>query len=161
MAFVASFTLDLATLSRECTGQRWWFEAFSPDQTPPSGLISTSPDMVRFGRMILGGGVLDGQRVLTAASVARMIQPEVAVASSPAGDLPGFSFGASWFVGTDARGRQVLMHGGQGMAFTSLLLIRPDDAFVAAVVANGTYVDGANGMHLMGAIANTQFPPSK
>src|SRR5688572_28394021 len=44
MAFVASFTLDLATLSRECTHQRWWFEPFSPDQTPPSGLISTSAD---------------------------------------------------------------------------------------------------------------------
>jgi CubicO group peptidase (beta-lactamase class C family) len=159
MAFVASFTLDLATLSRECTRQRWWFEAFSPDQTPPSGLISTSADMVRFGRMILGGGVLDGQRVLTAASVARMIEPEVAVASSPAGDLPGFSFGASWFIGTDARGRQVLMHGGQGMAFTSLLLIRPEDDFVAALVANGTYIDGANGMHLMEAIGNTQFLP--
>lgn len=159
MAFVASFTLDLATLSRECTGQRWWFEAFSPDQTPPSGLISTSPDMVRFGRMILGGGVLDGQRILEASSVARMIEPQVLVESSPAGDLPGFSFGASWFIGTDGHGRQVLMHGGQGMAFTSLLLIRPDDAFVAALVANGTYVDGANGMHLMEAIANTQFLP--
>lgn len=157
MAFVASFTLDLATLSRECTHQRWWFEPFSPDQTPPSGLISTSADMVRFGRMIAGGGLLDGERILSESSVERMTRPRVSVASSPVGAPPGFSFGDAWFITQDDAGRRVLLHGGQGMAFTSLLMIRPEDGFALAVVANGTYVDGAKGLHLMEVLAKMNW----
>jgi D-alanyl-D-alanine carboxypeptidase len=154
-AFMASFSLDLATLSRECSRRRWWFEYFSPDQTPPSGLISTSADMVRFGRMILGRGVLDGQRILTEATVLRMTEVRVPVTSSPA--PPGFSFGESWFITHDARGRRMLMHGGQGMAFTSLLMIRPDDELVAAIVANGSYFDGASGLNLMTMLGNMDW----
>lgn len=156
MAFMASFSLDLGNLSRGCTGQRWWFRYFSPDQTPPSGLISTSSDMVRFGQMILNRGVLDGQRILSEASVARMTAVRVAVSSSPV-DAPGFSFGDSWFITHDARGRRTLMHGGQGMAFTSLLMIRPDDRFVAALVGNGTYLDGANGLNLMNVLSTMDW----
>lgn len=157
MAFMASFSLDLGTLSRECTRQRWWFEHFSPDQTPPSGLISTSSDMVRFGQMILNRGVLDGRRILSEASVERMTEARVAVSSSPVGAPPGFSFGDSWFITDDAGGRRMLMHGGQGMAFASLLMIRPDDEVVAAIAANGTYVDGANGLELMTVLANMDW----
>jgi len=157
MAFMASFMLDLGTLSRECTHQRWWFELFSPDQTPPSGLISTSSDMVRFGRMIVGGGALDGERILSEGSVARMTTPRVAVSSSPVGGPPGYSFGDSWFITTDAQGRQVLLHGGQGMAFSALLLVRPADELVVALVANGTYLDGMNGMALMDVLTSTDF----
>jgi len=158
MAFIASFSLDLATLSRECSDRRWWFEYFSPDQTPPSGLISTSSDMVRFGRMVLGRGELDDQRILSEASVERMIEPKVSVSSSPVGT--GFSLGQSWFITEDARGRRLLMHGGQGMAFTSLLMIRPDDALVAAVVANGTYFDGENGHRLMTVLGSMDWASS-
>jgi hypothetical protein len=49
------------------------------------------------------------------------------------------------------------MHGGQGMAFTSLLMIRPDDELVAALVANGTYVEGANGLTLMTTLGNIEW----
>jgi D-alanyl-D-alanine carboxypeptidase len=157
MAFMASFSLDLATLSRECSHRRWWFEYFSPDQTAPSGLISTSSDMVRFGRMILGRGTLDGQRILSEASVERMTLARVPLASSPADLPPGFSLGDSWFISDDARGRRMLMHGGQGMAFTSLLMIRPDDELVAALVANGSYIDGANGLNLMTVLAKMDW----
>jgi D-alanyl-D-alanine carboxypeptidase len=157
MAFIASFSLDLDTLSRECTDDRHWFELFSADQTPPSGLISTSSDMLRFGRMILGRGALEGQRILKPTSVDRMTQSHASHSSSPAGDLQGFSFGDAWFITRDAHGRQILMHGGQGMAFTSLLMIRPADEFVAAIVANGTYFDGNNGLHLMSVLAEMDW----
>jgi len=36
------------------------------------GLFSTAPDYVRFVRALMGGGVLDGQRILSGASVAMM-----------------------------------------------------------------------------------------
>jgi hypothetical protein len=104
-------------------------------------------------------GVLDGQRILTEASVAHMTEARVTVSSAPAGVPPGFSFADSWFVTSDARGRRVLMHGGQGMAFTSLLMVRPEDELVAAIVANGTYVDGAQGQNLMTVLANMDWTP--
>jgi CubicO group peptidase (beta-lactamase class C family) len=157
MAFIASFSIDLDDIGRECTRQRWWFNYFSPDQTPPSGLIGTSADMVRLGRMILDGGVLDGQRILSAAAVQRMTEARVAVASSPVGAPSGYAFGEPWFITHDANGRRMLLHGGQGMGFTSLLLIRPDDALVAAIAANGTYVDGANGLELMTVLADMDW----
>jgi CubicO group peptidase (beta-lactamase class C family) len=157
MAFVASFSVDLGTLSRGCSRRRWWFEYFSPDQTAPSGLISTSSDMLRFGRMMNQGGTLDGRRLLNQASVARMTSAQVAVSSSPAQLPPGFSFGLAWFITNDTRGRRVLMHGGQGMAFTSLLMLRPQDELVVALAANGTYVDGADGMKLMSVLADMDW----
>jgi uncharacterized protein YbbC (DUF1343 family)/CubicO group peptidase (beta-lactamase class C family) len=45
-----------------------------------AGLFSTARDMTRFARMLLGGGALGGQRVLSPLTVARMIQP-----ATPAG----------------------------------------------------------------------------
>ncbi len=39
---------------------------------PAGGLFATAQDLARFYRMLLGGGVLDGQRVLSEAAVARM-----------------------------------------------------------------------------------------
>jgi uncharacterized protein YbbC (DUF1343 family)/CubicO group peptidase (beta-lactamase class C family) len=45
-----------------------------------AGLFSTAADLSRFCRMLVGGGRLDGVRVLSAATVARMIAP-----STPAG----------------------------------------------------------------------------
>jgi len=154
-AFMASFSLDLGVLSRGCSNRRWWFKYFSPDQTPPSGLISTSSDMLRFGQMILNRGSLDGHRILNEASIERMTEVRVPVSTSPA--PPGFSFGDSWFISNDPHGRQMLLHGGQGMAFTSLLLIRPQDSLVAAIVANGTYFDGANGLNLMTLLSNMDW----
>jgi uncharacterized protein YbbC (DUF1343 family) len=44
-----------------------------------AGLFSTADDLTRFARMLLGGGLLDGARVLSPLSVARMTAP-----SSPA-----------------------------------------------------------------------------
>lgn len=40
-----------------------------------AGLFSTANDMVRFARMLLGGGELDGVRVLSPLTVARMTSP--------------------------------------------------------------------------------------
>lgn len=40
-----------------------------------AGLFSTANDLVRFARMLLGGGALDGVRVLSPLTVARMISP--------------------------------------------------------------------------------------
>lgn len=81
-----------------------------------AGLFGTASDLGRFARMLLGGGALDGVRVLAPASVARMTSratPPGMIAvrglgwdidssySSPRGELfPVGSFGHTGFTGT-------------------------------------------------------------
>ena len=81
-----------------------------------AGLFSTARDLQRFARMLINGGELDGVRVLSAATVARMITPVPLPAnagsrglgwdidtsfSSNRGDLfPIGSFGHTGFTGT-------------------------------------------------------------
>ena len=81
-----------------------------------AGLFSTARDLQRFARMLVNGGELDGVRVLSAASVARMIAPvpmpgnagtrglgwDIDTSfSSNRGDLfPVGSFGHTGFTGT-------------------------------------------------------------
>jgi D-alanyl-D-alanine carboxypeptidase len=161
MAFMASFRLDLGALSRECTRQRYWFEYFSTDQTPPSGLLGTTSDMVRLGQMIVGRGTLGGRKILSETSVEHMIEPRAEVKSSPMGPLPDFSLGDAWFITRDEKGRKLLIHGGQGMAFRALLVIRPDDELVASIAANGTYLDGEDGLSIMRVILATDFESPK
>lgn len=42
-----------------------------------AGLFSTADDLARFAQMVLNGGVLEGRRLLSAASIARMTAPVV------------------------------------------------------------------------------------
>jgi uncharacterized protein YbbC (DUF1343 family) len=81
-----------------------------------AGLFSTAADLSRFCRMLLNGGVLEGARVLSPATVARMIEPSTPAVmkdvrglgwdidssySSNRGDLfPIGSFGHTGFTGT-------------------------------------------------------------
>ena len=81
-----------------------------------AGLFSTAADLARFGRMILGGGMLDGVRVLAPLTVARMTSPATPAGmpdvrglgwdidsrySANRGDLfPVGSFGHTGFTGT-------------------------------------------------------------
>jgi len=81
-----------------------------------AGLFSTAHDLQRFARMLINGGALDGARVLSPATVARMITPVTLPAnagtrglgwdidtsfSSNRGDLfPIGSFGHTGFTGT-------------------------------------------------------------
>ncbi|MBL8954900.1 MAG: hypothetical protein JNK82_29250 [Myxococcaceae bacterium] len=55
----------------------------------------------------------------------------------------------------------MLLHGGQGMAFTSLLMIRPADGTVAALVGNNTELDGTKGITLMKVLADMTWPRGK
>jgi len=72
-----------------------WLTDVSPDKSPnPSGgLFSTAGDMARFYQMILNGGELDGQRIVSAAAVREMTEIQT-------GDLrTGFTDGNAWGLG--------------------------------------------------------------
>jgi len=81
-----------------------------------AGLFSTAADLSRFCRMLLAGGALDGQRILSPATIARMTAPSTpsgmrdvrglgwdldSMYSANRGDLfPPGSFGHTGFTGT-------------------------------------------------------------
>src|SRR5437879_8199751 len=81
-----------------------------------AGLFSTAADLIRFCRMLLGGGRLDGVQILSAAAVMRMTSPATppgmadvrglgwdinTTYSGNRGDLfPAGSYGHTGFTGT-------------------------------------------------------------
>lgn len=72
-----------------------WINEVTPDRTPnPSGgLFSTAADLARFYQMVLNGGELDGQRILSSEAVKNMTTLQT-------GDLKtGFTDGNGWGLG--------------------------------------------------------------
>ena len=61
---------------------------------PSGGLLSTASDMARFYQMILNGGELDGQRIVSHAAVEQMTR--VQTGDLTTGFLPGSAWGLGW-----------------------------------------------------------------
>ena len=69
---------------------------------PEAGLYSTASDLFRFYQMMLNGGTLDGQRILTKYSVEVMTANHTG--NLQAGFSPGVGFGLGWAVVRNAEG---------------------------------------------------------
>ena len=89
------------------------------------GLYSTGPDYARFCQMLLGGGVLDGKRFLSPASV-------TLITTIQTGDLPSGFFQSE---ATGARGANY----GWGLG---TCILRSPHAGVAAMLSPGTFGHG-------------------
>lgn len=74
---------------------------------PEFGLFSTARDMDRFFEMMLNGGKLGRQRVLTQNSVTTVLEPRVPIS------MEGVSQGLAWFVCTDPE-KQSALHISKG-----------------------------------------------
>jgi uncharacterized protein YbbC (DUF1343 family)/CubicO group peptidase (beta-lactamase class C family) len=104
-----------------------------------AGLFSTAADLARFARMILNGGTLEGARVLSAASVARMT-----TAATP----PGMSDvrGLGWDIDSRYSANRgelfpVGSFGHTGFTGTSIW-IDPDDDLFVLFLSNRVHPDG-------------------
>jgi CubicO group peptidase (beta-lactamase class C family) len=69
---------------------------------PEGGLYSTAPDLFNFYQMMLNGGVFNGQRLLSKASVDLMTR--VQTGDLKAGFSPGIGFGLGWAVVRNVEG---------------------------------------------------------
>jgi uncharacterized protein YbbC (DUF1343 family)/CubicO group peptidase (beta-lactamase class C family) len=105
-----------------------------------AGLFSTAADLARFARMILNGGTLDGARVLSPASVARMT-----TAATP----PGMSDvrGLGWDIDSRYSANRgdlfpVGSFGHTGFTGTSIW-IDPDDDLFVLFLSNRVHPDGS------------------
>ncbi len=64
---------------------------------PWGGLLTTPDDLARFARMMLGGGTLDGRRILSPASIAAATRNQlISFAHIPAGDRDCKPWGLGW-----------------------------------------------------------------
>lgn len=99
--------------------------------TPMGGLTTTVEDLSRFGRMILGGGTLDGTQVLDADLVR-------AASTLEATNHPELEqgYGLGFKVRT-WRGRRLIGHDGNMPGVSSQLWLSPDDGIGVVVLTNG------------------------
>jgi CubicO group peptidase (beta-lactamase class C family) len=119
---------------------------------PAGGLYSTVQDVARFMRMVIGGGTLDGTRVLGEAALDESLKPQYP-------DCPldfGQKFGLGWILSglrIDSSGSQA-WHNGGTKAFLSQMAILPEMKLGVVVMANS---DRANALVLETAEAALQL----
>lgn len=98
---------------------------------PEHSLYSTAWDLAQFYQMMLNGGILNGKRLLSRASVAAMTQ--VHTGALAAGHNPGTGFGLTWEVTKDPAGTltgQSIGTFGHGGAFGTYGWVDPDKKLV-------------------------------
>jgi CubicO group peptidase (beta-lactamase class C family) len=108
--------------------KHWITDLALPNRSPnPSGgLFSTAPDLLRFYRMILNRGELDGQRIVSPEAVAEMTRLQTGDLTT--GFTPGNGWGLGWCVVRQPQGvSEVLSPGsfGHGGAFGTQAWLDP------------------------------------
>ena len=104
------------------------------------GLYSTPADLSRFGAMLLGGGTLDGVRVLSRDAVAEMTRIPTTGSLQPVIDdawLYGLGLDTVRQAGLDAVGQRGWYKGGDTNPYHSALLLAPDADLGVAVLSAG------------------------
>jgi CubicO group peptidase (beta-lactamase class C family) len=111
------------------------------DALGPAGSIhSNLHDQARLARLHLGGGVLDGKRLISKRLIDEMHRPHVVVhepgtpPNLPPDVVHFTTYGLGWNV-HDYRGHKIVTHSGSIDGFTSILLMVPD-AKLAVIVLN-------------------------
>ncbi len=84
-----------------------------PDaQSPAGGVSSSARDMGRWMAMVLGGGVLDGNRIVAADALLPAVSAEIVSSHSTEAVARASSYGYGFGVGTLASARVALSHSG-------------------------------------------------
>lgn len=125
-----------------------WITDLSPGRTPnPSGgLFSTAADLVRFYQMVLNGGELDGQRVVSEASVKEMTR--VQTGDLTTGFTPGHAWGLGWCVLREPQGVvKMLSPGtfGHGGAFGTQGWVDPQRQMIFVLLVQRANFGNADG----------------
>ena len=124
-----------------------WLTDLSAGRTPnPSGgLFSTARDLFRFYQMVLDGGELDGQRIVSQKSVAEMTQ--VQTGQLPAGFQPGSGWGLGWGVVREPQGQTKTFSPGtygHGGAFGTQGWVDPQRQMIFVLLVQRTGFGGSD-----------------
>jgi hypothetical protein len=112
-------------------------DAFESAETmgPTGSINSSAREMTNYLRMMLAGGSFGGTRVLQAADVAAMMQPNTPISPSSFPELGFGSYGMGLFVGT-YRGIEYASHGGNMPGAASVVLMVPKEKIGVVVLTN-------------------------
>lgn len=104
----------------------------------PAGLVvSTAHDLGRYLEALLEGGQLDGERVLSEASVNAMFAPATAAGLGPWAKQPVASYGLGWFVGGTPFGpTPVVFHPGATPDFGATAALVPSTSSALVLLVN-------------------------
>jgi uncharacterized protein YbbC (DUF1343 family) len=112
-----------------------------------AGLFSTADDLALYARAILGGGAVDGKRILSRSTVASMIAPH---------DVPGGVRALGWGVLSPWRGEGLSPTAIGHFGFTGTALwIDPDKDLFILVLTNRVHPDGKGDAKPLVARINT------
>lgn len=125
------------------------FEIFSP--VGAGGVSSTAADMCRFGQALLGGGELDGHRILKPETLAKMYTPQFR--SSDQLPALGMGFYETWRNDLDWIG-----HEGDLIAFHSLFFIERSQNLILFVSFNSAGGAGKARPELVQMFTDRYFP---
>jgi uncharacterized protein YbbC (DUF1343 family) len=112
-----------------------------------AGLFSTADDLALYARAILGGGQVDGKRILSARTVATMLAPH---------DVPGTVRALGWNVESQWRGEGLSPNAIGHFGFTGTALwMDPDKDLFIVVLTNRVHPDGKGDAKPLVARVNT------
>lgn len=118
------------------------------DAIGPAGSINSNVvDMIRWVRLQLGEGTVDGREVASASTVRKTHAPHVVVDEGifsilfEQPETPHMMYGLGWFV-QPYRGHRHVHHGGNIDGFSALVSFLPDDDVGVVILANlnGTFL---------------------
>ncbi|MEM7204825.1 MAG: serine hydrolase [Planctomycetota bacterium] len=138
----AMYAEDDVAIPMVATGTDGGFEPCAMRKTDATmhaagGLGASIDDLGRWLRLNLGGGEIDGRRVVSADAV-RAMQTQQAALPNPSGRLREMlGFGLGWQVGT-FRGRSYVQHGGGYSGAAAHISMLTEDKFGVAAVANAS-----------------------
>ena len=121
-----------------------WFNHVYTDQKGPTGPIGPPTDTARFIMAYLNGGELDGQRILSAESVATLtneshILPGNTPEAAEYKDYDEMYQGLGWAYVVEGD-EFFIAHSGGGPGFAANMRLYPDRDLGMVVLANGTYL---------------------
>ncbi|MGH7540514.1 MAG: serine hydrolase [Gemmatimonadota bacterium] len=112
------------------------------DAMGPAGSINSNVvDMIRWVRLQLGNGTVDGEEIVPAVAVQKTHTPHVVVDEGIFSllfrqpETPYMMYGLGWFV-QPYRGRRHIHHGGNIDGFSSLVSFLPDDGVGVVILTN-------------------------
>jgi D-alanyl-D-alanine carboxypeptidase len=121
-----------------------WFNHVYTDQKGPTGPIGPATDTARFIMAYLNGGELDGQRILSAESVAMLtneshILPGNTPEAADYKDYDEMYQGLGWAYVVEGD-EFFVAHSGGGPGFAADMRLYPDRDLGMVILANGTYL---------------------
>jgi len=117
----------------------WEFFPFNRQHSPGGGLIANVDDMNKWALAILGGGELNGARILETESLDEIWTP---LSTLGGGGLLQ-EYGMGWFLAED-EGHRFVWHVGGGPGYMSNLILAPDDDAAVVTMVNSNRDMGDN-----------------